>query len=208
MSSLETCNVEFVTFQTCRCLLFVILEGNVGIQPSGTTNIKFTLIFGIQVYEDITFEDTGFQPSGTCHTCLFVHSKEGLYRAMHHILVFQDSHGYSQPHPVICSQGGAVGIYPTVNNTGFDRILFKIMDFVTVLLGHHIYMCLQDNSFTILQAGRCRFPDDNVAELVFDSLKTQVFPEFFQEKDSLTLFFGWSRNLRKRVKMVPYPCGL
>ncbi|MCW8820377.1 MAG: hypothetical protein OQK61_08740 [Ignavibacteriaceae bacterium] len=65
-----------------RC--FGIPEGHGCVNPSCAADRKFTFLFGIQVHQNLSLEQTGFETESSGHAALLIARKERFERTMPH----------------------------------------------------------------------------------------------------------------------------
>ena len=165
------CNVAF--FGIYR----LIRERSFRVYTTGTTYIQLALGFRIEVEKVFALEPTTLQVIRTIHTGFLINREERLQRRMNGILVCQDSHRCSYTDSVVCTKGRTVRRNPlsVVLDIRLDRIFLKIKDFVAVLLRYHIHVSLEDHTRMVLHAGRRRFANEHVADLVLQRFQTKGF---------------------------------
>ena len=96
---------------------------------------------------------------------------------------------------IIGTEGGAIGLHPTVFDMGFNRIVFEIMYFVGILLGNHVQVGLQDDTFAVLHARRGRLAHDDIAAVFNNGFQTMFFAPLLHESDYFCFFLLRARNL-------------
>ena len=155
------CNISFF-----RSHLF-IFQSSSDIHTSGTTDIQFTFIFRIQIQQDFPIHRTRFQTERTIHPGLFILSDQSFQRTVFQIFCFQHGHDSSYPQSVVRTQSCTFRFYPVTVYISFNRIFFKIVYSIVVLLGSHIHVRLKNHAFAIFHTRSCRLTYNHVACFVY-----------------------------------------
>ena len=145
---------------------FLVLQGSCQILTTGTTDVEFTFFFRIQVQQDITFDSSRFQTECTVHARFFIGSNQTYQRTVLQSLVLHHGHDGGYPHTVIGTQCSTFCSYPFPIDIGLDRIFFKIMASIVILLRNHIHVCLQDNSLAVFHPRSSRLTVNDVSGFI------------------------------------------
>jgi hypothetical protein len=182
----------------------LIFQCSSDIHTACTTDIQLAFIFRIEIQKDFSVHCPRLQTERAVHTGFFVFGNQCFQRTMFQIFRFKHSHDSSHAKPVICSQRSSFGLYPVAIYISFDRIFFKIVHRIVILLRNHVHVCLKNHTFPVFHSRSCRFTDNYVTCFVYKRFQSQAFSEVNQK---FCYFFHVSRrtgNLCQRIKMLPY----
>ena len=173
------------------------VERSGGVHAAGAAYVQFALGLRVEVEQVFAAQPSALEVERTVHAGLFIHGEQCLQRGMHGVLVGQDSHGGRNADTVVSAQSRTVGRYPlaVLLYIGLDGVFLKVEDAVVVLLRHHVHMALQDDTRMVFHAGRRRFADQHVADLVLQGLQTQALTVIDQEGSYFLFLSARTRNL-------------
>ena len=211
MTAAQAGDHDLAGFVIFRKGFFLVFETDVGVNAAGAADVEFAFGLGVEVEQDVAFEDAGLEGLGTDHPGFLVNGEEGFDGAVLEGLGLQDRHGGGYAQTVVGTQGRAAGVHPVavflVDDAGFDRIFGEIVLLVVVLLRDHVHMGLQDDALAVFHARRGRFADDDVAAFILESFQAEVLAEFDQELGYFLRVSGRTGNLGERVEIVPDALG-
>ena len=143
------------------CFHFFIFQHCCQVFTACTTDIQFSFFFRIQIQQNITVYRSRLQAERTKHTCFLVGSNQCLQRTMFQRFIFHDSHDSGNTHTIISSQSRAFSFHPISVNVSFDRIIFKIMHCIVILLRNHVHVCLKNHLLAVFhpRSGRLAIND-------------------------------------------------
>ena len=183
---------------------FLVFQRSSYIHTAGTTDIQFAFVLRVKIQQDFSVYRTRFQAERTVHTGFFIFSDQCFQRTVFQILCFQYSHDSSYTQSIISAQRSTFGFYPVTVYISFDRIFFKIMNRIIILLRNHIHVCLKNYTFPVFHARSCRFTDNHITHFVYERFQSQAFSEVNQKFSHFLHVSGRTGNLSQRIKMLPH----
>ncbi len=127
---------------------------------------------------------------------------------MRETLVFRYCHSHGYAHTIICSECGAFGFNPLSVNPCLNRVFEKIMYGISGLLRYHVHVPLKYDTASVLVSRSGRYPHDDVACLICESIDITLFSpvEDIFAYDFLVLGRAWTTC--ESVEVVPDYCWL
>ena len=86
---------------------------------------------------------------------------------------------------------------------GMDRIDSKIVQYIAALLGHHIHMCLQNDTGGLFTDQSGPLADNGITSVVLLTMQVMLFGKFHQISGKLLLMVGRMRNGTYGLKVTP-----
>ena len=150
------------------CFHFFIFQHCCQVFTACTTDIQFSFFFRIQIQQNITVYRSRLQTERTEHTGFFVGSNQCFQRTMFQRLVFHDSHDSGNTHTIIGSQSRAFSFHPISVNVSLDRIIFKIMHCIVILLRNHVHVSLKNHLLTVFHPRSGRLAVNDITGFVLE----------------------------------------
>ena len=174
-----------------------------GVQSAGAADVKFAFGLGVEVDQDVAFQDAGLEQAGAGHAGLLVIGDQHLDRAVLDFRGFQDGERHGDAQSVVGAERGALGLEPVTVHPGLDRVGLEIVDRVRVLLGDHVHVSLEDHALPVLETGRGGHPHDDVAGVVREGFHIMFLGPIQEIGADLFFVFGRTRLARDAVEIVP-----
>ena len=144
------------------------VEGRGSVHTSGAADIEFAFGLGVEVQQGLALEPSSFEVESTVHACLLIDGNEHLQGRVYDALVCEDSQCRSHADTVVRTEGSAVGGYPlgVVLNVRLNGVGLEVEDFVSVLLGNHVHVSLQNDSRVVLHARTGGLANQHIADFI------------------------------------------
>ena len=203
MTPLQSFDSQLITDITIRGLVGPVREISASINSSSATCAKLALFLGVEIQQDVTFEDTGLQAAGPSHTGLLIISDKGLQRTMLQSLVLKDRKREGHTDAVIRAEGRPFGGDPLTLDLCLDRVSEEVMLCVGGLLRNHVHVGLHDHTFTVLITRSGGFREYNVASVVTLYVDTIVLAPLEQIFLNFLLVLRRTGNPCKAIEILP-----
>ena len=186
------------------CFHFFIFQHCCQVFTACTTDIQFSFFFRIQIQQNITVYRSRLQTERTEHTGFFVGSNQCFQRTMFQRLVFHDSHDSGNTHTIIGSQSRAFSFHPISVNVSLDRIIFKIMHCIVILLRNHVHVSLKNHLLTVFHPRSGRLAVNDITGFVLEWLYAYTFSKVQQELLHFLQVTRRAGNLSQWIEMLPH----
>ena len=127
MSAAETLHLGAEPEVTLWCLFFLVFEICPSALATGTTDIDLTLLFSVEVDQDVTGEELLPKRVSTCQAGLFIDREKSFNLAVSNVVGSQKCQLCGNTNAVVGSQCGAVSLDPVTVDDGFDGIVVEIV---------------------------------------------------------------------------------
>ena len=113
-------------------------------------------------------------------------------------------HGHAES--VVCTESRTLRANPIPVDYRFNRVFFKIMHGVGILLRHHIHVSLKNHALHILAARSRPLADDDITDriAVDNGLETMVYSPVIEIFCDFFLVLRWSRDTGDFIKVLPH----
>ena len=183
---------------------FLIGELAHGIHTSRTTDKQLSLVFRVQIEQDIRMQESVFQSESTGQARLLVHGEQTLQGSMHQTFICQDGQSRGYAYAIVCTERSALGFHPFTLHNRFDGVGQEVVLHVIILLAHHVHMSLQSHRLAVLHAGCGRFFHQNVSGFIRPCFQTMLLSEVLQISDDFPFFLRGTRHLAYLFKIAEY----
>ena len=170
-------------------------------RTSGTTDKEFSVVFRIQINQDISIHETFFQCKRTCQARFLIHRKQTLQRSVLHIVRSQHRQFGRHTDTIVGTQRSTLCLEPFSVDIRLNRILLKIVFRILILFADHIHMRLQNHCLQMLLARSRRFYNQYVSCLIHLILKSSCFRKIHQISPDLLLLFRRTGHLTDFFKI-------
>ena len=176
-----------------------------GVDTSGAADEYLAVVLGVEVDEPFGTEHAILQFHGAGEACLLIDGEEALDSGVLQFGIGDSRERHGDTDTVVRAERRAFGFEPLAVHIRLNGVFEKIMLYVTVFLGYHVHVGLQDDAFMVLVPFRSGHTHDDVHRLVGDTLNTVSRSEVLQPATDLLLMFGRTGNftyLRENLKYI------
>ena len=143
-----------------------------GVDTSGAADEDLSVVLGVDVNKSFGTKHTVLELHRAGQTGLFVHGEEALDSRVLQLGIGDDRQSHGDTDTVVGTEGRSPRFQPISVYIGLNGVFEKIVLYVTVFLGYHVHVGLQDDAFVVFVTRGSRYAHDDVHRLVGYALDT------------------------------------
>ena len=159
-------------------LIFKVIN-RLGSYTAGASYEHLAFVFGVEVNESASREETFLHSLSTIHSRLFGDG-EHAFELTHREIAFQKGQASRDAYTVVGTQSGVLSYHPAIFHHIFDRVLEKVVRYAFVFLAHHILMGLKHERRYVFLTCTCLTSYADITYFISFDVKSVLGSPFYE----------------------------